>query len=217
MSHHYVPEAARGVRWDDPAFGIDWPPAEERDASPSEIGPGPITRAASSPAPSSRSAARRTTGYGRPERARDVEQGRAAVALVQHPQQGALVVGRRDGAAGRAVEAAPPELRLAVRAEVACTGGCSRAHRRARGTSRPPPPATRADPVEAVGGGVVAVELAVRRPHQRADGQVEPRASRTGARPRPTAPTGAPGAAPESRSTISIARSTSASPRRLRL
>jgi dTDP-4-dehydrorhamnose 3,5-epimerase len=30
MSHHYVPEAARGVRWDDPAFGVDWPPAEER-------------------------------------------------------------------------------------------------------------------------------------------------------------------------------------------
>jgi dTDP-4-dehydrorhamnose 3,5-epimerase len=30
MSHPYVPEAARGVRWDDPAFGIDWPPAEER-------------------------------------------------------------------------------------------------------------------------------------------------------------------------------------------
>jgi dTDP-4-dehydrorhamnose 3,5-epimerase len=30
MSHHYVPEAARGVRWDDPAFSIDWPPAEER-------------------------------------------------------------------------------------------------------------------------------------------------------------------------------------------
>jgi dTDP-4-dehydrorhamnose 3,5-epimerase len=25
MSHHYVPEAARGVRWDDPAFGIEWP------------------------------------------------------------------------------------------------------------------------------------------------------------------------------------------------
>ena len=25
MSHHYVPEAARGVRFDDPAFGIDWP------------------------------------------------------------------------------------------------------------------------------------------------------------------------------------------------
>jgi dTDP-4-dehydrorhamnose 3,5-epimerase len=23
----YVPEAARGVRWDDPAFGIEWPPA----------------------------------------------------------------------------------------------------------------------------------------------------------------------------------------------
>jgi dTDP-4-dehydrorhamnose 3,5-epimerase len=30
MSHHYVPEAARGVRWNDPAFGIDWPPAAER-------------------------------------------------------------------------------------------------------------------------------------------------------------------------------------------
>ena len=30
MSHHYVPEAARGVRWDDPALGIDWPPAGRR-------------------------------------------------------------------------------------------------------------------------------------------------------------------------------------------
>jgi dTDP-4-dehydrorhamnose 3,5-epimerase len=30
MSHRYVPEAARGVRWDDPAFGIEWPAAEER-------------------------------------------------------------------------------------------------------------------------------------------------------------------------------------------
>lgn len=30
MSHRYVPEAARGVRWNDPAFGIDWPPVEER-------------------------------------------------------------------------------------------------------------------------------------------------------------------------------------------
>jgi dTDP-4-dehydrorhamnose 3,5-epimerase len=30
MSHQYVPEAARGVRWDDPAFGIDWPTANER-------------------------------------------------------------------------------------------------------------------------------------------------------------------------------------------
>ena len=29
MSHHYVPEAARGVRWDDPAIGIEWPVAEE--------------------------------------------------------------------------------------------------------------------------------------------------------------------------------------------
>jgi dTDP-4-dehydrorhamnose 3,5-epimerase len=30
MSHHYVPEAAGGVRWDDPSFAIDWPPAEAR-------------------------------------------------------------------------------------------------------------------------------------------------------------------------------------------
>jgi dTDP-4-dehydrorhamnose 3,5-epimerase len=30
MSHYYVPRAARGVRWDDPAFGIEWPAAEER-------------------------------------------------------------------------------------------------------------------------------------------------------------------------------------------
>ncbi len=25
MGTPYVPEAARGVRWDDPAFGIEWP------------------------------------------------------------------------------------------------------------------------------------------------------------------------------------------------
>jgi dTDP-4-dehydrorhamnose 3,5-epimerase len=30
MSQEYVPEAATGVRWDDPAFGIEWPPAEQR-------------------------------------------------------------------------------------------------------------------------------------------------------------------------------------------
>jgi dTDP-4-dehydrorhamnose 3,5-epimerase len=30
MSHHYVPEAARGVRWDDPEFGVAWPAAEHR-------------------------------------------------------------------------------------------------------------------------------------------------------------------------------------------
>jgi dTDP-4-dehydrorhamnose 3,5-epimerase len=39
MGHPYVPEAARGVRWDDPAFEIEWPRAHgsrivsERDAS----------------------------------------------------------------------------------------------------------------------------------------------------------------------------------------
>jgi dTDP-4-dehydrorhamnose 3,5-epimerase len=39
MGHHYVPEAARGVRYDDPAFGIQWPSSSgertisERDCS----------------------------------------------------------------------------------------------------------------------------------------------------------------------------------------
>jgi dTDP-4-dehydrorhamnose 3,5-epimerase len=30
MSNRYVPEAARGVRWDDPALGIAWPAADDR-------------------------------------------------------------------------------------------------------------------------------------------------------------------------------------------
>ena len=30
MSHHYVPESACGVRWDDPTFRIEWPPAGGR-------------------------------------------------------------------------------------------------------------------------------------------------------------------------------------------
>jgi dTDP-4-dehydrorhamnose 3,5-epimerase len=30
MSDPYVPEASAGVRWDDPAFGIEWPHADER-------------------------------------------------------------------------------------------------------------------------------------------------------------------------------------------
>ncbi|MGH7380667.1 MAG: dTDP-4-dehydrorhamnose 3,5-epimerase [Candidatus Methylomirabilales bacterium] len=37
MSEFYVPEAARGIRWDDPAFGITWPSGEriisDRDRS----------------------------------------------------------------------------------------------------------------------------------------------------------------------------------------
>jgi dTDP-4-dehydrorhamnose 3,5-epimerase len=28
MSAFYAPDYVRGVRWDDPAFGIQWPPAE---------------------------------------------------------------------------------------------------------------------------------------------------------------------------------------------
>ena len=30
MSHQYVPEAARGVRWDDPLLEIEWPAAKQR-------------------------------------------------------------------------------------------------------------------------------------------------------------------------------------------
>ena len=33
MSHPYVPQAARGVRWDDPVLAIAWPPAAERTIS----------------------------------------------------------------------------------------------------------------------------------------------------------------------------------------
>ena len=37
MTHEYVPEAARGVRWDDPAFGIEWPAAAGRIISERDI------------------------------------------------------------------------------------------------------------------------------------------------------------------------------------
>jgi len=30
MSEFYHPECARGIRWDDPVFGIEWPPERER-------------------------------------------------------------------------------------------------------------------------------------------------------------------------------------------
>jgi dTDP-4-dehydrorhamnose 3,5-epimerase len=36
MGHEYVPDAASGVRWDDPAFGIEWPPAPEGGRTISE-------------------------------------------------------------------------------------------------------------------------------------------------------------------------------------
>ena len=46
ISTPYVPDAARGVRWDDPAFGIEWPPApasgrtmSERDAGYADFSP----------------------------------------------------------------------------------------------------------------------------------------------------------------------------------
>ena len=47
ISAPYVPEAASGVRWDDPAFGIEWPPVEariinERDRSWPDYRPGSL-------------------------------------------------------------------------------------------------------------------------------------------------------------------------------
>ena len=45
MGHEYVPEAASGVRWNDPAFAIDWPDApsgrtiSERDRSYPDYAP----------------------------------------------------------------------------------------------------------------------------------------------------------------------------------
>ena len=40
MGHEYVPESARGARFDDPAFGIEWPepPAGERIVSERDRG-----------------------------------------------------------------------------------------------------------------------------------------------------------------------------------
>lgn len=37
MTHEYVPAAASGVRWDDPALGIDWPPAGRRTISERDL------------------------------------------------------------------------------------------------------------------------------------------------------------------------------------
>jgi dTDP-4-dehydrorhamnose 3,5-epimerase len=38
MSAFYRAEAARGVRWDDPALGIIWPPCGRRILSPRDLG-----------------------------------------------------------------------------------------------------------------------------------------------------------------------------------
>jgi dTDP-4-dehydrorhamnose 3,5-epimerase len=46
MSEFYSPEHARGVRWDDPAFGIEWPISDpiilERDATYPDFLPGAV-------------------------------------------------------------------------------------------------------------------------------------------------------------------------------
>ena len=62
MTHEYVPAAATGVRWDDPAFGIEWPAAGERIISDRDLAwPDYVPAGASSSAFSSRSDARRMT------------------------------------------------------------------------------------------------------------------------------------------------------------
>lgn len=38
VSEPYAPQAERGVRWDDPAFAIDWPAAEQRIISEKDRG-----------------------------------------------------------------------------------------------------------------------------------------------------------------------------------
>ena len=38
MSRTYVPDAARGLRWDDPVLAIEWPPAAERTISERDLG-----------------------------------------------------------------------------------------------------------------------------------------------------------------------------------
>jgi dTDP-4-dehydrorhamnose 3,5-epimerase len=55
MSHEYVPGAATGVRWDDPAFAIQWPPARRRIISERDRA-WPDYRPYSPPAPAARPA-----------------------------------------------------------------------------------------------------------------------------------------------------------------
>jgi dTDP-4-dehydrorhamnose 3,5-epimerase len=62
MTHDYVPEAASGVRWNDPAFGIEWPQAAGRIISDRDLKWPDYAAGASSPTCSRRSAARLITG-----------------------------------------------------------------------------------------------------------------------------------------------------------
>jgi hypothetical protein len=138
------------------------------------------------------------------------------VALVQHPPQGAPVVGRGDGAAGRAVEAASPELRLAVRAQVREAAVGLEHLDELEGPVHRSCERLGPDSLQPVRRGVVAGELGVRCAHEAADGQVEPRRAELALVAAPRLPRQDPIGAPESRSTSSIARSTAASPRLLR-
>ena len=37
MTQFYAPDAAAGIRWDDPALGVQWPPVEHRIISPNDL------------------------------------------------------------------------------------------------------------------------------------------------------------------------------------
>lgn len=76
MGHHHVPEAAAGVRWDDPALGIEWPPAprggrtiSERDRAYEDFPPtgAPVTpgRGRTTDRPTARAGARPRPSRGR--------------------------------------------------------------------------------------------------------------------------------------------------------
>ena len=79
MSHHYVPEAARGVRWDDPAFGIEWPAGRRRRHLRARRGV-PRLRGREAASSSRAAAASSAAGRSAPLRARGYEVARVVVA-----------------------------------------------------------------------------------------------------------------------------------------
>ena len=110
------------------------------------------------------------------------------IALVEHPQQRPLVVRRGHGAARRAVEAAPPELRLAVRAQIDAAAVALEHLDELEACVARPPPGTRAGsaPARPPRCGSRRTRRAACASACRPAGRTP--ASRTGARPRPTAP-----------------------------
>ena len=181
-------------------------------------GPPPrFARVASSSARSSRSAARAMTAYVNPERRAMSSRLEPTIALVQHPEQGALVIRSGHGSARRPIETAPPELWLAEWTQV------DAAPVRLEHLDELEAPVNRLrqrlgpDPLQPVRRRVIAAELPVWGAHQGADREVEPRGAELALVAAPWLPGQQAMRRARSRRTISMARSTSASPRRLRL